>query len=144
MPSNWATIAARMGIKTVEDVLTADEKNGRETLGATPAASDALNQVWEWLEMADLTRGKNKPNVGCFRDVGDAGNVCKGYFKSDTATVYLHEDLANGLDTAALLQVAIQEVAVYVVGAYGMTNATQDLISALLVTMIHSPLQEYA
>jgi hypothetical protein len=94
--------------------------------------------------MADLTRGKNKPNVGCFRNIGDAGNVCKGYFKSDTATVYLHEDLANGMATMDLLQVAIQEVAVYVVGAYGMTNATQDLISGLLVAMIHSPAMEYA
>jgi hypothetical protein len=143
MPSNWATVASRMGITTVNDVLTTDEKQARETLGATPAAIDALNQVWEWLEMADLTRGKNKPNVGCFRDIGEAG-LCKGYFKSDTSTVYLHEDIANGMATMDLLQVTIQEVAAYIVGAYGMTNATQDLISELLVAMIHSPSLEYA
>jgi hypothetical protein len=143
MPTNWATVAARMGITTVSDVLTTDEKNGREALGATPAAIDALNQVWEWLEMADLTRGKDKPNVGCFRDIREAG-LCKGYFKSDTSTVYLHEDLANGMATMDLLQVAIQQVAKYILGAYGMTDATQDLISELLVAMIHSPSLEYA
>jgi hypothetical protein len=86
-----------------------------------------------------LTQFKNKPNVGCFRDVGEASGTCKGYFKADTSTVYLREDLAKGLTPAALLQVAIQEVAVYLTDSYTVTAVTQDLISELLVAMVHSP-----
>ena len=52
--------AARFGIKTDAQVLTENEKKGREKLPATPAAEAAVDTVWGWLTTYKLTNGTAK------------------------------------------------------------------------------------
>ncbi|MHC4702644.1 MAG: hypothetical protein ACYTFQ_18940 [Planctomycetota bacterium] len=141
MPTNWATVASRMGITTATQVLTDDEKKGRETIPATQAALEAVDQVWEWIELTNLTQGKSKPSVKCFRDITDAEGDCMGYFKHGGTTVYLREDIASEGVNKYLLKTALEECAHYVTGSTDLSRDFQNYFMDMIVETLHSPLE---
>ena len=53
--------ASRFGIKTDDQVLSENEKNGHEKTPATEAAQAAVDEVWGWLTKYNLTDGMVKP-----------------------------------------------------------------------------------
>ena len=120
--------ASRFGIPTALTVLTTIEQNGRELLPATASAIAAVNTVWGWLETLNLTNGREKPSVGCFRDVMDAGKRTLGF--QDATGVYLADDIADGVNTL-VLQTALEETAHWCTQATDCSRDFQDFLLRL-------------
>jgi len=122
----WTRSAERFGIRTASTVLSSNEQRGRDKLPATDAAIKAVDVVWGWLECLNMTQGKEKPEVGCYRDIMQAESDVHGFQEGNG--VYLREDIANGL-SKYLLKVAYEEVVHYVTGA---TDNSRDFQSFLI------------
>ena len=129
---NIVKVAARFGIKTDVQVLTACESSGFQKLEPTTAAVEAVDLAWGWLARASLTDNKVKPAVGCFRDVMNAG--CRKLGFCDETGVYLAEDHASGV-TKMVLATALEEVAHWVTGATDNSRDFQDFLLRLAVEM---------
>ena len=107
--SSMVAAAARFGIKTDSQVLSENEKKGKEILPATVAAQAAVDTVWSWLVKYNMTNDKAKPPVGCFRDAMNAGVRCLGL--CDDTGVYLADDQASGdVPSKACLKTALRSV----------------------------------
>ena len=109
--TEWVTAAKQFGIKSVDDVLTGHEREGRDKTPATRVALQAVDTVWAWFEALDMTKGKDKPRVGCFRNVSE--DKVDGFHEDDS--VYLREEIT---ESRYLLKVAYEEVARYVSDDY--------------------------
>jgi hypothetical protein len=140
LPTAWATVAGRMGVTTTSDILTDDEKKGRDSIAATSAAVRAVDQAWEWIELADLTQGKSKPKVKCFREIMDAESDCMGFFRFGGHTVYIREDIASDGVNKFLLKVAVEEITHYITGSGDMSRDFQSLLLDVIVEVMASPL----
>lgn len=120
---SWVNAAKRMGVKHSSDILTANEVKGREIVPATDAAFEAVNTVWSWLEALGMTKGKDKPKVGGFRELMDAECDTMGYWEEGSDTVHIREDISTATNKYTL-KVALEEVAHYVTGS---TDCSRDL-----------------
>lgn len=127
---SWITAAARCGVKTAASVLDGHESNGKQILPATNAAIEAVDIVWAWLQEANLTQGKKKPNVASFRECMQAGSETMGFYRD--GTVYFKEDIATAVNKY-LLQTAMEEVAHYVTGATDMSRDFQNFLIQVIV-----------
>jgi hypothetical protein len=116
-------------------VLSGAEQKGREKLPATPSAIAAVDTVWGWLENLNLTNGKAKPTVGCFRDVMNAGSRILGF--QDETGVYIADDHASGSggssDNKLLLNTALEEVVHWVTGSTDCSQDFQDFLLRMIV-----------
>jgi hypothetical protein len=131
--SNFVDTASRFGIQTHFQVLTESEKNGREILPATEAAEAAVSEVWGWLEKYNLTGGVEKPAVGCFRDVMNAGSRLLGF--CDEHGVYLADDQA-GTRSKPLLKTALEESIHWVTKATDGSRDLQDFAFRMIVEIL--------
>lgn len=129
---SFAEAAEVYGIRTDLKVLTASEREGRQTLPATDAAVAAVDQAWTWLEKTNLCNGKQKPPVGCFRDVMDAGKRRLGF--ADETGVYLADDHATAV-TKAVLKTALEECVHWVTQATDGSRDFQDLVLRMVVEL---------
>ena len=129
---SWVTAAARCGIKTAASVLDGHESNGKQILPATDAAIEAVDRVWRWLQEINMTQGKRKPTVGCFRDIMHAGAEVMGYFRD--GVVYFKAEIAETVNKY-LLRVALEECAHHVTEATDMSRDFQDYLIACCVEM---------
>jgi len=127
---SWISAAARCGVKTAASVLDGHEANGKQIVPATDAAIRAVDIVWSWLQEINMTQGKAKPKVGCFRDIMQAGCEVMGYYCD--GMVYFNESVAGALNKY-LLRVAVEEVAHFVTGATDMSRDFQDYLIQCLV-----------
>jgi hypothetical protein len=121
----WVTAAAKYGIQTAACVLDGNESKGREILPATDAAIQAVNTVWDWLQAIDMTLGKDKPRVACFRESMNAGSELMGFYKD--GGVYLKDSIATGTNDY-LLQTTLEEVVHHVTLSTDMSRDFQDFI----------------
>jgi hypothetical protein len=117
------------GVHSEIELLTDDERNGRETFEATPEMVAAVNWVWNLLQSFGLTNGKEKPKVLGFMEVMDGGSQTMGYHVLGTDTVCLHKELGG----SGILKVALEEVVHYVTGA---TDGSRDLQDFLFRTIV--------
>jgi len=120
---SWVNAAQRMGVKHSSDILTINEAKGREIVPATDAAFEAVDTVWSWVEALGMTKGKDKPKVGGFRELMDAEAGTMGYWEDGSDTVYIREDISTATNKFTL-KVALEEVAHYVTGS---TDCSRDL-----------------
>lgn len=123
--NNIVTAAHAFGIKTEHAVLSGAEKNGHEKLPPTEAAVAAVDEVWGWLMRYNLTNGREKPAVGCFRSIMQAGARTLG-FQDDTG-VYLEAGHASGL-TKMVLKTALEECVHWVTQATDCSRDFQDCL----------------
>lgn len=130
--NSFIEAARQFGIPVEADILSISEKKGREKLAATASAIKAVDTVWGWLESWGLTNGKQKPPVGCFRDVMNAGEKCNGF--ADTTGVYLADTHASGV-TKDVLKTALEECVHYVTGATDGSRDIQDFLFDAIVQM---------
>lgn len=130
--SNIVQAAARFGIKTDGTVLSTMEQKGHEKLPATEAAREAVQIVWGWIVTLEMTNGKDRPPVGCFRDHMDGGSRTLGF--CDSTGVYLAEDHASGL-TKMVLKTALEECVHWITGATDNSRDFQDYVLRLAVEM---------
>ncbi len=131
--------AQRNGVRTAATVLSADEFAGREIVEPTDAAKAAVNKVWEVVQLAGLTNGKEKPPTKCFTSILEAGVSLNGYY--DKGVVYINRDLApNGLTEVLpnkLVKVAMEEVAHYTTGATDNSRDFQDYLLELATRLVN-------
>jgi hypothetical protein len=114
--SGWVTTAGRFGVATASDILSENEQKGREMLPPTAAASHAVDTVWSWLEALGMTKGKDKPKVGGYRELMDGESDVLGFWEQGSDTVFLREDISSACNKMTL-KVALEEVGHYVTGA---------------------------
>jgi hypothetical protein len=122
----WVRNAARFGIQTSNTVLSDNEQAGKEPLVASASALQAVDIVWDWLLRLEMTKGKTKPRVSCYRDLMDAECDTMGYYED--GTVYLREDISSAVSKHTL-KVALEECVHYVTGS---TDCSRDFQSFLL------------
>jgi hypothetical protein len=125
--------ARRFGIKTDVDVLTDSEKNGHEKLPASTVAQAAVDEVWAWLVKYDLANGCEKPPVGCFRDVMNAGVRTLGF--CDDVGVYIADDQANAR-SKPLLKTALEECIHWATRAGDSSRDLQDFSFRMIVEIL--------
>ena len=130
---SWITAAARCGVKTAASVLDGHESNGKQILLATNAAVEAVDTVWSWLQQVNMTQGKKKPLVACFKECMQAGSETMGFYRD--GTVYFKEDIATAVNKY-LLQTALEEVAHYVTGATDMSRDFQNFLIQVIVEIV--------
>ena len=133
--SNLVFAAARFGIKTDSQVLSENEKNGKEITPPTVAAQTAVDTVWSWLVKYNMTNDKAKPTVGCFRDAMTAGTRILGF--CDDTGVYLADDQASGgVPSKACLKTALEEVLHWVTKAGDNSKDLQNFAFCLIVEIL--------
>jgi hypothetical protein len=125
--------AGRFGIKTDGQVLSENEKNGREKLSPTEFAQKAVDEVWRWLEQYNLTNGVEQPTVGCFRDVMTSGTRTLGF--CDDEGVYIADDQASAL-SKPLLKTALEECIHWVTKAGDASRDLQDFAFRMIVEIM--------
>jgi hypothetical protein len=130
--ASWISAAARCGVKTAATVLDGHESNGKQILPATNAAIEAVDIVWSWLQEINMTQGKAKPRVACFKECMKAGSETMGFCRD--GMVYFKEDIATAVNKY-LLQTALEEVAHYVTGATDMSRDFQNFLIQCIVEL---------
>jgi hypothetical protein len=128
--ASFAEAAAHFGVLTDATVLTSNEQKGREKVAATDAAREAVDVVWRWIEAVGLTNGKEKPLVGCYQDVMNAGSRELGF--ADETGVYLALDHAGSINKM-VLKMALEECAHWVTGATDNSRDFQDFLLRVIV-----------
>jgi hypothetical protein len=124
--------AERFGIPTERTVLNSTEQKGREKIPATQAALSAVDTIWSLLVKLNLTNGKEKPPVGCFRDVMSGGERLLGF--CDSEGVYLSQDHASGM-TKSVLKTALEECTHWVTGSTDMSRDFQDYLLNVIIEL---------
>jgi len=130
--SAWVSAAARCGVKTAASVLDGHESVGKQILPATDAAIQAVDIVWSWLQEINMTQGKKKPIVGCFREIMQAGSELMGYCRD--GMVYFKEDISTAVNKY-LVQTALEEVAHYITGATDLSHDFQNFLVQIIVEL---------
>jgi hypothetical protein len=127
--SVWFNAMKVNGVPEIDQKLTKHEKEGRETLPATYAADRAVKIVWEWIEMANMTNGKDRPEVVCFVEPAGTSPRCLGYYQPGTDEVAINIEVEG----AELLTVALEECAHYASGANDCTREFQEFFMRMIV-----------
>ena len=126
-------VAERFGIKTDSLVLTSSERKGQEKIPPTEAAVAALDQVWGWLVKYDLTNGREKPAIGCFRNLMDAGSRLLGF--RDETGVYVADDQASAV-CKPLLKTVLEECVHWATDAGDCSRDLQDFAFRMIVEIL--------
>jgi hypothetical protein len=129
----WRTSLAAFGIKSHREVLSDNERLGYVPMPATAAAQKAVDQVWEWVQAANMDFGKQKPPVHCFKNIMNAGSTTFGYYEK--GAVYLNSTIADECGKFTL-KVALEEVAHYVTGANDTARDFQDFAFGFAVEFL--------
>lgn len=132
VPESVVRAAEEYGCATPSKVLSADELDGREALGATPDAVVAMDWVWGRVTLAGMTDGKARPPIKCFRKVMNGGVMVRGFLRD--GVVYVNEDIAQGA-SIELRQVVLEEVAHFLSGSKDETRDLQDWAFKLAVRL---------
>lgn len=111
--------AEKMGVRNVATVLGNHGAQGRVECETTYAAESAVDEVWSWCETANMTFGKAKPEVRCFRQLMSGEGETLGFYQPGSSVVNIREDLEGGL----LLKTALEEVGHYLTGS---TDCSRD------------------
>jgi hypothetical protein len=120
--SNLFDIVQHYGVDTVNNVLDSIEREGRVTSPPTFEAIDALNEVWGWVEAANMDSNKTKPNVIGFDEMVSGESECLGFYQMGTDNIYIRNDLQGEV----LRETVLEELAHYITQA---ADGSRDLQS---------------
>jgi len=133
--NSFVEAGRRFGIKTDMQVLSETERKGKQILPATEAAQAAVDTVWGWFEKYDLTNGCDKPPVGCFRDLMEAGSRTMGF--CDDKGVYIADDNASGgVPCKRCLKTALEECIHWITKAHDGSRDLQDFAFRMIVEIL--------
>jgi len=131
--------AREYGVRTVESILTLDERNGRqldeECSAQTDLAKEHTRTVWAKLEEAGSTKGEPFPKVRTFSAVTEASDGCFGFYRDGTVFINnrgLSQDLSPELFSTIL-----EECAHYITKATDNSRDFQAFFINLLVKVWH-------
>ena len=131
--ASFVNAAAQFGITTEHKVLTGNEKNGFEKMRPTEAAQAALDEVWGWLTQYNFTANVEKPAVGCFRSLMDAGSRTLGF--CDETAIYVADDQASARGKP-LLKTVLEECIHWITKAGDNSRDLQDCAFRLIVEIL--------
>lgn len=93
-------------VRTAAKILSSDDREGRKIFDPTPDAIAATDWAWKQIEMAGMTKGKDKPPVKCFISLMDGGTVLNGFYRD--GGIYLNQNLSGtGVE---IRTVALEEI----------------------------------
>lgn len=128
--SGWFESLIARGIASQNDVLNLNELKGRIESSPSYSAHKAVQTVWEWVELADMTRGKQCPCVRGFDEVTtDGGATCMGYYTPGRDYVVIRNDLTG----SQVLVTALEEITHYVSGAGDNSRDFQNYLMNMIV-----------
>lgn len=128
--STWFDALVARGVPSQNDVLNLNELKGRVETTPSYAAHKAVQTVWEWIELADMTKGKPCPGVMGFDEVTtDGGASCHGYYTPGRDYVVIRNDLTGAL----VLTAALEEITHYVSGAGDNSRDFQNFLMNMIV-----------
>lgn len=131
----WASTVKNFGVNNVADVLDTNEREGREILSPTSASIEALDMVWEWLEMTKQTADKPKPGVFCYKELTKAESDIMGFYRHGEENIHVREDIASGVNKY-LLKTTLEELAHYVTGATDNSRDFQNFFMDMIVELV--------
>ena len=89
--AEWYAVLKKAGINTVYSVVNEIEGKGLKIVDTTPNAQNTLDTVWNWFEAVELTKDKNKPSVGCFRQIKrEDDKILLGYYDKLNSIIYIN------------------------------------------------------
>lgn len=115
---SWSSTLAGVGIPSLFSVLDDMNDEGHKISPATTKCQKCCDNVWKFLSVYGLTKGKTKPPVKMFMPVMNGGSTTHGYYKG--GVVYISPDSATSK------KVMVEELAHYITGACDMTRDFQD------------------
>lgn len=128
LPDTFASVVQDMGVENVCRALGGSVNNSVD-VEVTPEAEAAVAEVWNWCETAGMTNGKEKPKVGCYKELMNGESERLGYYKLGGDTVFIREDVGGKL----ALKTAIEEVAHYITGSTDLSRDFQNFAFDLVV-----------
>lgn len=78
-------------VRTPNKVLCPDSREGREVIEPTADALAALDLIWQTVVDTNLTNGKNRPEVKCFKAVVENSKAVDSYYRDNT--VFISADM---------------------------------------------------
>jgi hypothetical protein len=132
----YVKAAAKHGVtKTVDQVLSQDDRDGRAVKDADPAAQQAVDWAWDLVGLVDLGQGKVKPAVKVFTQIMQGGGQTLGFYRDNV--VYLNSDITGqaGNQSQQLLVTALEEVVHHVTQATDNSRDFQDFCLNLAVKL---------
>jgi len=131
LPDSFAKVAQSMGVDTMAAVLGSQGATGKVEVPTTDAAFNAVQEVWGWVEAADMTFGKPRPVTKCFKQLMDGEGETLGYCVLGSGEVHIREDLAGKL----ALKTAIEEVAHHITGSTDCSRDFQNFAFDMIVEL---------
>jgi len=126
------TIAALVNVKNnIFNILKGDELKEQDIVPTTVYAQEAVDTVWKWIEETELTNGKEKPPVICFKQLPNASSETFGYYEN--GKVYINVIHSNNGVNDRLLQTALDELTHHITGS---TDNSRDFQSFLMRVII--------
>ena len=126
LPSSWLDAAKSYGLPTEHKIFNNEERKGITLCDPTPAVTQAVAEIWDFLEAYGLTNGKAKPTkLHCFSSIMEAGVEVRGFCRLHDQVIGINQAIA-GAKTEDLMQTTLEEVAHYVTGAMDNSRDFQD------------------
>jgi hypothetical protein len=121
------------GLKSADQVLNHHELNGHDICPPTPTVRRVFENVWKTMTDFQVTAGKKKPDVKCYRQNTVSAGASLGYYRDDT--VFIRTDIADD-PGHQLLQVIIEEISHHITGAMDCTRDFQDFAFRLVAILM--------
>lgn len=144
VPETVYNAAVRNGLRTVNQILTVDEQEGRRVDDVTHLGVIAIvRHVWEKIEPVGYTRGETFPNVFSFYQDQQSGTRTLGYYRD--GGVYINRCLVpdtvaeygvDNIPSKELFAVALEELAHYVTKATDNSRDFQEFFLQLAVSLL--------
>jgi hypothetical protein len=113
-------------LRTDNQVLTDHDLNQRSILPATKAVVYCLDDIWNKIDLVDLTHGEKKPNVHCFRQQTQAAATTLGFWKGDD--IFINVDIAESFNDQ-LRDTIVEELCHHITKA---TDGSRDFANWLI------------
>lgn len=129
-------VALAKGLRTINSILTTDERQGRRVDAvANPAALPAVKTVWDKLVALDATKGEQFPDVKTYTEHSTGNGVTLGLWKENT--VYLNNQLLSGQEMSPeLFAVCLEELAHHITKATDNSRGFQEFFVQLLTKVL--------
>jgi hypothetical protein len=123
LPVSWAEAASQGGVNSAESLLTkAESTEGITPTDTQPRTLEACKRVWEYLELAGMTEGREFPAIRQYVSTMHMNSTMYGFYDSVTEEVWLHDEHATNYKTI------LEELVHYVSGANDESRDFQDYV----------------
>jgi hypothetical protein len=128
---SWFSFLNNCGVKTDQDILTSDERDGKVVSVKTVDVNEVFESVWARLWGCNLIPfGCEKPELCCFDLPANGETKLNGEYRN--GKVYIHKDIADG-KSKLLYKVMLEEVAHHITGSDDRSYDIQEFMGSAAV-----------